>query len=215
MSEYQSFDPTLYLEHYGVKGMKWGIRRSPEELGRRREYKADKKEYKKLKRQTAASIRNLKQRGKMLDDSMRNVREAELEYNKALSMTTLPWNRQKKYDAMNAASAALEKAHKDAERPQANLERAKKIHDDIEKAYREKATQMISKYGSNSVKSLKSKTINLGENYTKEVERTGITVANLPFIGNWYTGNVISNKEYYIRENLRTKKANDWDKDHY
>lgn len=27
MSEYQAFDPTLYLEHYGVLGMKWGIRK--------------------------------------------------------------------------------------------------------------------------------------------------------------------------------------------
>lgn len=27
MSEYLAFDPTLYLEHYGVKGMRWGVRR--------------------------------------------------------------------------------------------------------------------------------------------------------------------------------------------
>lgn len=27
MNEYQAFDPTSYLEHYGVKGMRWGVRR--------------------------------------------------------------------------------------------------------------------------------------------------------------------------------------------
>lgn len=30
MNEYQAFDPTLYLEHYGVLGMKWGVRKNPQ-----------------------------------------------------------------------------------------------------------------------------------------------------------------------------------------
>lgn len=30
MNEYQAFDPTSYLEHYGVKGMRWGVRRKRE-----------------------------------------------------------------------------------------------------------------------------------------------------------------------------------------
>lgn len=27
-----------YLEHYGIKGMRWGIRRTPEQLGHRKKY---------------------------------------------------------------------------------------------------------------------------------------------------------------------------------
>lgn len=30
---YHKPSPTSFLKHYGVKGMKWGVRRTPEELG--------------------------------------------------------------------------------------------------------------------------------------------------------------------------------------
>lgn len=30
---YSKPDPVTFLKHYGVKGMKWGVRRTPEELG--------------------------------------------------------------------------------------------------------------------------------------------------------------------------------------
>ena len=33
MDFYNKPSPTLFLMHYGVKGMKWGVRRTPEELG--------------------------------------------------------------------------------------------------------------------------------------------------------------------------------------
>lgn len=31
------------LEHFGIKGMKWGVRRTPEELGHRKAQKASKR----------------------------------------------------------------------------------------------------------------------------------------------------------------------------
>lgn len=34
---YQGYDPSEYLEHYGVKGMRWGIRRSRKDLKARTE----------------------------------------------------------------------------------------------------------------------------------------------------------------------------------
>lgn len=33
MDFYNKPSPALFLMHYGVKGMKWGVRRTPEELG--------------------------------------------------------------------------------------------------------------------------------------------------------------------------------------
>lgn len=46
---YYGYDPTLYLEHYGVLGMRWGIRRSRSDLKARTEqYKT--KELRKVKK---------------------------------------------------------------------------------------------------------------------------------------------------------------------
>lgn len=47
-----------FLEHYGIKGMKWGVRRSPEELGHRTSTKKKtsslKQKVKKLKKKVKA-----------------------------------------------------------------------------------------------------------------------------------------------------------------
>lgn len=45
----------MYLEHYGVLGMKWGVRRTPEQLGHKSKKKLD--AYKK-KRKRACSESN-------------------------------------------------------------------------------------------------------------------------------------------------------------
>lgn len=42
MTLYHKPPPTEFLAHYGVKGMKWGVRRTPEELGHRPKKKVEK-----------------------------------------------------------------------------------------------------------------------------------------------------------------------------
>lgn len=37
MIRYRKPSPVTFLMHYGVKGMKWGVRRTPEELGHNKE----------------------------------------------------------------------------------------------------------------------------------------------------------------------------------
>lgn len=202
---YQSFDASEYLEHYGVKGMKWGVVRS--KYKSMRERGLDKRNYKRSKRNLAAAKRNVKEKGKMLDTSLDKVDEAEKTYKKALSKTTLPWNKQKKYDAINAALKDVEKAHTDAEGYQKNFKRAERIHKEAASKYAENTNYMIGKYGSKSAKSLSVKNMKAGKRYIGEVYKTGITLADIPVFGNMYVGKFVSREETRIRNDLRTKKA--------
>lgn len=50
-----------YLEHHGIEGQKWGIRRTPEQLGHKIA-SGTKKQLALLAKQSAISIRKLKQK---------------------------------------------------------------------------------------------------------------------------------------------------------
>lgn len=70
-----------YLEHYGVKGMKWGVRRTPEQLG----YKTSPRHYGNRKRTKDEMARNDRVKAyenrRMLSDEelQRRIKRLELE----------------------------------------------------------------------------------------------------------------------------------------
>lgn len=177
------------LIHYGVPGMKWGVIRWKDNRTRRS-----------LKRQLAADKNNLKFKGKMSNEATADYSKAYKKYEKALSRPSL--SSKKKMKRVDAALEGLEIAGKNKEKAKKELLRADRIYESDEKRYREHVDKMMNKYGSENVKSISTKTINVGKYYCKEVVRTGITVADLPLIGTMYSGKSIASKDYKDRQNL-------------
>lgn len=184
------------LYHYGVKGMKWGVRKAS--------YK-DVRAAKKMRRHLAADKKMMKQYGESVGESESQYRDAEKQYKKSISK--ISFNRQKRQEAIEEASSHLSKAGKQLEKDRADMLRAERIYDkDAEKLIAH-VDDMLNKYGKENIKSLKTKNINLGEYYTKEVIKTGVTVADLPFVGNLYTSRVYGSKEIEERRNLIDEAA--------
>ena len=180
------YDSELY--HYGVLGMKWGVRRSEEELARARQYRKDNKTRRTLTRHVSADVQDLKRKARLADEKQKDYDEAAEAYRKANAKIFI---RRKNKDALvREAGRALTEAGDALEYDRSNLQRMNRVYADDAK-----------KYGTDSVRSLKTKQINLGDRFTKEVIATGVTVANFPLVGRWYTGNYTSKRD--TEERLR------------
>lgn len=88
MADYYSLDPLeqVYLEHYGILGMKWGVRRTPEELGHKpaggKDYKAKKgidpnAEEKRKNASKGGNVYTLGKKFKASVDTYKKKRQAE------------------------------------------------------------------------------------------------------------------------------------------
>lgn len=185
------------LYHHGIKGQKWGVRRTPEQLERARELRNDRRTTKTLKRHLAADKKNLRDRGQLVNESERAHREAQEGLRKELARPS--FSRKKKLERVNEATEKVESTRPARERAKAELLRAERIYDADEKALIDHVNGMITKYGSDFVKGLSKKNIDLGNYYTKEVLKTGITVADMPIIGTWYSANYTSRRDYEDR----------------
>lgn len=182
---------TLYFEpeltHHGVKGMKWGVRRTPKEL------RSDRKIAKSHKRHVAADKRNLRSKNAAFKEGKRDYDEALYDYRKSVSRPYL--SRKKKMERTREASDNLTKAGNRLKNTKADLLRAERVYDADAKKYADHINKMLAKYGDEEVKSIRTKTYKMGEDYTKELIRTGITVADMPVIGPMYSGRYTSKQE--------------------
>lgn len=184
------------LKHYGVKGMKWGVIRD-----RTKDYLKTNT----MKRHLAAGKKVVKLRGRMLDDAEDSYKNAEKSYQKALSRPGI--SRQKKMDRINEATAELTKSGLDRQRYNTDVNRAIKMYNQDFKAYEKHVKTLINKYGDKHASKLDKKTIDIGRNYTFDFIKTGVTIADLPGIGTYYSGRYISKKENEDRRKLLDKMS--------
>lgn len=203
------------LYHHGIKGMRWGVRRFQNEDGtltaqgrqRYKDYRSDQSTRRSLTRHVAADKKNLKARGEAMNEVTKNYNDAQEQMRKASSKVFI--SRKKRQELVDEAAANLTKAGEELEKRRADLNRAERIYNKDAEALFKHVDDMTKKYGSENVKSLDTKKVKLGEYYSIDAIKTGVTVADMPLVGRWYSGNYTSKQEYQDRLDTIKRLAND------
>lgn len=203
------------LYHWGIKGMKWGVRRFQNPDGtltaqgkqRYKDYKSDQSTRRNLTRHVAADKKNLKARGEAMNEVTKNYNDAQEQMRKASSKVFI--SKKKRQELVDEADANLTKAGEELEKRRADLNRAERIYNKDAEALFKHVDDMTKKYGSENVKSLDTKKVKLGEYYSIDAIKTGVTVADMPLVGRWYSGNYTSKQEYQDRLDTIKRRAND------
>lgn len=175
------------IEHYGVLGMKWGVRKSLDKSGRK-SYRKDAKEKRVQLRKTAASEKYMKRSYKEDRKSSKKVRKAAKSRGKA---ETKIFGRN---TAIQITQKNLDRAIKNRETSREAYLRSERIYKNNESKFNSMAESMKSKYGKDSVKNYGTKQIAKGKEWTNNVIKFGLNVTDLPLLGRKYKGKYITNE---------------------
>lgn len=175
------------IEHYGILGMKWGVRKSLDKSGRK-SYRKDAKEKRVQLRKTAASEKYMKRSYKEDRKSSKKVRKAAKARGKA-ETKILGRN-----TAIQITQKNLDRAIKNRETSREAYLRSERIYKNNESKFNSMAESMKSKYGKDSVKNYGTKQIAKGKEWTNNVIKFGLNVTDLPLLGRKYKGKYITNE---------------------
>lgn len=175
------------IEHYGILGMKWGVRRSLDKSGRK-SYRKDAKAKRVQLRKTAASEKYMKRTYEKDADAAGRVRAAAKARGKA---ETKIFGRD---EAIRSTQKDLDRAVKNREFSREAYLRSERIYKNNESKFNSMTEAMKAKYGKDSVKNYSTKQIAKGEEWTNNVIKFGLNVTDLPLLGNKYNGKYITNE---------------------
>lgn len=196
------------LYHYGVPGMKWGVRKD-------RPTRSERKQRKKLTKDVAAAQKYVKIRSGMQENAAKASDEASRSYQKALAKTTLPWNKKKKQDAIDKASEQLQKRMTEEQDTRWKSDRAIKLANDKRAALESYIDALSEKYGEKNVKQLKYKNARVGEMVVSNLVKTGLRAENFPILGNSVSAKKINQWEREIRDEIAEKRSENMQKNRY
>lgn len=220
------------LAHYGIIGMKWGVRRTPEQLGHapksdrkafRKNVRADEKEYRQLRRNVTAAQKNLQTRSKMADREQKNVLEAEKEYTRAIRKRDPIFSKRKRLAREQVIEAAENELNKRMERSERLESKRRQALKNAQKAV-DRMDSFISeineRYGSKNVKQMNRKDVTTGVLWWKKVRmedgfKTPANLASAPLIGRVVAARLVNEMEKEQREELLEKRAEGYQKKKY
>ncbi len=187
--DYDSNINSNSFEHYGVLGMKWGVRKGLDKEGKKA-YRKDAQARRIAARKVSASRANLKSAARENAASENRLQNANKQLTKA--------NRSifRRTAKRNAAYANIDKAMDDSIQTRANKRRAETIFDNDVAEFKKATNKLLKRYGDKATKKLTSQDMQLADGFIKRILKTPFTVGNMPILGRKYRGNHITDSEY-------------------
>lgn len=205
------------LCHWGVKGMKWGIRRYQNSDGTlttagrlryaKKELKKDAKTERRYMRAEEKQIRKFY--GPNAEAAYERYDTAGAKYAKAASKVSTVFGRKKKAAKLEEASKELSEAAANLSKQSADYNRIRKLYDADAASYRKKAEAIAQKYDVSVSDLVSEKTKKTGKNYVDTFVKTGATLADFPIIGTSYYNKKVASKDAATRRDLVEKESRD------